>query len=330
MSFIRVTTFLSKHLHSNVLFLLPLLYLSQSFTSLLNLAPYSVAQREVFNNDAVLKAIKTSPKLALQKYDFTFASGSVPPLFMAVSLGANEELVAALSDACPAALGETDRYGRTPLHQAVEFGSPLTVVKYLLDRRPESAADADHIGRLPLHCAAAYSASNEIVRLLCEYYPAAAFQRDNRGRLPLHIVCAHEESSVEVVRYLLELNPKGIFQKSIKGSTALELVEKGKAPLEVMLSVSAVALMMRENLTRASVLSLVARLESMEWRRGIHLFVDLNPSVVHFLDLHEQANLVPQFLSSVGRHCKLNTVYNVVRGMPGMLQNAQAGEESNA
>ena len=286
-----------------------------------------MAQREVFNNDAVLKAIKSSPKLALQKYDFTFASGSVPPLFMAVSLGANEELVAALSDVCPAALGETDRYGRTPLHQAVEFGSTPAVVKYLLDRRPESASDADHIGRLPLHCAAAYSASTDVVRLLCEYYPEAAFKKDNRGRLPLHIVCTHEESSIDVVRHLLELNPRAVFQKNAKGSSALELVEKGKAPLEVMLSVSAVALMMKENPKHATVLSMVARLESMGWTRGVLLFVDLNPSVAHFLELHQRMNLVPHFLSSVGKHCKLNTMFSIVMDMPGIFQDAQGADD---
>lgn len=147
--------------------------------------------------------------------------------------------------------------------------------------------------------------------------------------MPLHIVCAHEESAIEVVRYLLELNPHAVHEKTAKGSSALELVEKGRAPLEVMLSVSAVALMLNHQrpLKRETVVSMVARLESMEWRGGILLFLDLNPSIIHKLNLHHELVLVPHLLSSFGKHCKLNTIYEMVKDMPGTFQEAQAAKE---
>jgi ankyrin repeat protein len=302
------------------------LFASQ-FISYLNLAPYSSAQRGLFNNDGLLSIIQRNPHLARTRHDFTFASGAVPPVFMAVSLGADKKLVAALSEACPAALGQTDRYGRTPLHQAVEFGSSTDVVQYLLEQRPQSAADADHIGRTPLHCACAYSASIDIVRILCKFCPKSVFQKDHRGRLPVHISCAHEDdgdgSSIQVVRYLLELNPHSVHERTAKGSTALELVEKGRASLEVMLSVSAVATMLKENPSRATAMSLISRLERMEWRSGILLYLDINPSIMHTLDLRRDEKLLPYVLSSVGKHCKLGTMFEVVKDMAECLTGAE-------
>ena len=295
------------------------------FISYLNLAPYSSAQRETFNNDGLLSIIQRNPHLACTRHEFTFASGAVPALFMAVSLGANKKLVSALVEACPAALGQTDRYGRTPLHQAVEFGSTADVVEYILEQRPQSAADIDHIGRTPLHSSCAYSAPLDIVRLLCKYCPKAVFQKDARGRLPLHISCAHEDdgSSIQVVRYLLELHPHSVHERTAKGSTALELVEKGRASLEVMLSVSAVATMLKENPSRATAMSLIARLNSMGWRLGILLYLDINPTAIHTLELHREEKLVPHVLSSVGNRCKLGTMFEIVKDMAECLSAEQ-------
>ena len=304
-------------------------FASAQFISYLNLAPYSSAQRGTFNNDRLLSMVEQIPGLATKLYDFTFASGAVPPIFMAVSLGANKKLVSALADACPAALGQTDRYGRTTLHQAVEFGSSADVVEYLLTVRPQSAAATDHIGRTPLHCACAYSAPIDIVRLLCKFCPNAVFQKDNRGRLPIHISCAHEDdgSSLQVVRYLLERYPRSVHELTAKGSTALELVEKGRASLEVMLSVSAVATMLKENPSRATAVSLVARLESMEWSAGVLLYLDINPSVIHhILNLHREEKLMPHLLSSVGKCCKLGTMFEIVKGMAECLSEEDRSE----
>jgi len=310
----------------------PAIFRSVQFISYLNLAPYSSAQRGTFNNDGLLSIVEQNPGLCCTKHEFTFASGAVPPIFMAVSLGANKKLVSALADACPAALGQTqtDRYGRTPLHQAVEFGSTADVVEYLLTVRPQSAATTDHIGRTPLHCACAYSASIDIVRLLCKFCPDAVFQKDNRGRLPIHISCAHEDedgSSLQVVRYLLERYPRSVHEITAKGSTALELVEKGRASLEVMLSVSAVAIMLKENPPRATAVSLVARLESMEWSAGVLLYLDINPSVIHYiLNLHREEKLMSHLLSSVGKCYKLGTMFEIVKGMAECLSEEARSE----
>jgi hypothetical protein len=288
------------------------------FISYLNLAPYSSAQRGAFNNDGLLSIVEQKPCFACTKHEFKFASGAVPPIFMAVSLGANKKLVSALAEACPAALGQTDRYARTSLHQAVEFGSSADVVEYLLTVRPQSAAATDHIGRTPLHCACAYSASIGIVRLLCKFCPDAVFQRDNRGRLPIHISCAHEDdgSPLQVVRYLLERYPRSVHELTAKGSTTLELVEKGRASLDVMLSVLAVATMLKEDPSRATAVSLVTRLKSMEWSAGVLLYLDINPSVIHhILNLHREEQLMPHLLSTVGKICKLGTMFEIVKGM---------------
>lgn len=318
------------HFATFVLTQLPPFFRSAQFISYLNLAPYSSAQRGTFNNDGLLSIVEQNPGLCSTKHEFTFASGAVPPIFMAVSLGANKKLVSALADACPAALGQTDRYGRTPLHQAVEFGSTADVVEYLLTVRPQSAAATDHIGRTPLHCACAYSASIDIVRLLCKFCPDAVFQKDNRGRLPIHISCAHEDedgSSLQVVRYLLERYPRSVHEITAKGSTALELVEKGRASLEVMLPVSAVAIMLKENPSRATAVSLVARLESMEWSAGVLLYLDISPSVIHhILNIHREEKLMPHLLSSVGKYCKLDTIFEIVKGMAECLSEEDRSE----
>ena len=291
----------------------------QNFHQLFELAPYSRVQRNSFDNAAVLRALRSNPSFARMKNEGCY--GEVPPLFMAVSLGATEELVGLLCDFYPESLEITDRHGRTPLHQAVEFGASPNVVRYLLGRRSDSAAEADQIGRTPLHCAAAYGASLEIAKMLCTSCPHAAFQKDRRGRLPLHVICAQEDADLDFVKFLLEANPRAVVERTAESVTALEIVEKGRAPLEIIFPLSAVALMIKEVPTCAKVASLVKRLNAMNWPRGVFIYMDLQTSVTHFSSSGHDIKMMPQILSVVAQKCKADTLFSIVKErLPGIIR----------
>jgi len=91
-----------------------------------------------------------------------------------------------------------------------------------------------------------------------------------------------------------------------------------------MLSVSVVASMMKEGhdgrptCSKETVLGIVDRLESMSWPTGIFLYLKLNPSIVHHLGVFDNHTHfeIPFFLSSVDKHCGLNTTFTILRDQP--------------
>lgn len=289
------------------------------FQTLLDLAPYSKAERNSFQNDEVLRAIRASPELSQIKLNFTHVSGLVFPLFMAVSIGASTEVIELL--AVPdEALEGTDEYSRTPLHQAVEYRASLPVVQLLLRRQSSLSRAKDYIGRTPLHCACAYGASVEVTKCLIQSYPQALYEKDNRRRLPLHIACSSEDSCVQVARLLLEEYPSALYETDGKGATALEKAEKGRASLEVVTSFQVVQTMLKpkkDDLNESEARDLLARFESIGWRNGTwRLLINHHPSIIQKLHMKNTLQIMPQVLSMVERHCALDTLFSIVKNTP--------------
>jgi len=286
------------------------------FQALLDLAPYSKAERDTFDNDAVLRAIRLRPDLAQTKFDFTHVLGLVYPLFMAVSIGASPEVVTLL--AVPdEALEGTDEYSRTPLHQAVEYRASVAVVQLVLNRRPLLSRSKDYIGRTPLHCACAYNSSMEVANLLIQSNPQALFEKDNRRRLPLHIACSSEDSCVQVARLFLEKHPQAMYETDGRGATALEKAEKGRASLEVANSFQAVnSMLQKKTLNEREARTLIARFESIGWKDGTWLLLNHHPSIVQTLQIGNTLQVMPQLLSMAGHRYNLTTLFSIVKNSP--------------
>lgn len=286
------------------------------FQALLDLAPYSKAERNTFDNDAVLRAIRLCPHLAQVKLEFSHVSGSVYPLFMAVSIGASPEVIALL--AVPdEALEGMDEYGRTPLHQAVEYRASVPVVQLLLRRRSTSSRAKDYIGRTPLHCACAYNSSVEVAKLLIQSNPQALYEKDNRRRLPLHLACSSEDSCVQVARLLLEHHPRAMYETDGRGATALEKAEKGRASLEVATSFQVVhSMLQKKSLDENEARTLIARFESVGWKDGTWILLNHHPSMIQKLHIDNALQVMPQLLSMVGYRCSVNTLYLIVKNSP--------------
>ena len=145
--------------------------------------------------------------------------------------------------------------------------------------------------------------------------------RAPRGRLPLHVICAEEDADLDFVKFLLEANPRAVVERTAESVTALEIVEKGRAPLEIIFPLSAVALMIKEVPTCAKVASLVKRLNAMNWPRGVFIYMDLQTSVTHFLSSGHDIKMMPQILSVVAHKCKADTLFSIVKErLPGIIR----------
>lgn len=301
---------------------------------LLDLAPYSTSDRALYDDGAVMNALRRDPSSARRRYDFNATRPHpVHPLLLAVGLGASVDVVRAIHDAQidgghHRLRGETDRYGRTALHYASEFRASADVVMLLLEEASDDNSDGhvlaagagarDYIGRTPLHCACAYNASVEVVRILVDARPGTVKERDRRKRTPLHVACSHE-ASLDVVRMLLERHPLAVQEMDGRGATPLEIVEKSNAAsldmLEVMqsLSVASRALELRDG-EGAKAMDLLQETVAMNWSAGVALVLDIRPSIVHLLKLND--TMKPQLLCMVGRACKMQTMLQILVTMP--------------
>lgn len=302
----------------------------KSLQELLDLAAYSTSERAMYDDAAVLAAIRRDPSSARRRYEFraTCSGGGshpVHPLLLAVGLGASLGVVRAIHDAQASddddrrkshvLQGETDRYGRTALHYAAEFRASADVVMLLLELDPNAGAARDYIGRTPLHCACAYGSAAEVVKILADTRQGAVKERDRRKRTPLHVACSHD-ASLDVVRMLLERYPQAVREKNGKGATPLEIAEKSNAvTLEVMQSLSVVSRILELQFgEEEDAIELVKESVAINWVGGVALVLDAQPCVVHLLRLDDKVK--PQLLHMVGRTCKLQTLMQILVGMP--------------
>ena len=155
-----------------------------------------------------------SPKLKMHvsmllaaKFGSGDAVGDVP-LHYALKCGVSEDVLQAIISACPAALVETDKEGRTPMHAALllckDEPPSLGVTRALLSPPGENAIKLkDSSGRLPLHIAAERGAGEGILRLLVDAYIDGCYRTNKDGDLPLQLLVRSGAATTESVEILL-------------------------------------------------------------------------------------------------------------------------------
>lgn len=141
-------------------------------------------------------------------------------LFMAVRLGASEDIIKLLHSICPKAIKEKDKFGWTILHNAILTRSPAPILRFLIARRPD-ALQMSCNGCTPLHLhlfVCRSNASIEIVRMLTEEFSAPS-------ATSIHYACACEAPQ-EVVRLLAPEFPASLAKRDRAGWNLLHLAQR--------------------------------------------------------------------------------------------------------
>ena len=183
----------------------------------------------------VLERTVTHPHEAATKRGGSIRSGRPRfPLQLALSRfrdhPAPPEVIRALIDAYPAAIGQRDEIGNTALYYAT-IHSTKEVVRMVLEANPLAAGHAEHYyEKLPIHVAR----DEGTARVLLDAHPKGVATRCHLGQLPLHRACLNRDASPELCRLLVEEGMKqGLGGEAGKGGM-LCLDHSGKTPLDYL------------------------------------------------------------------------------------------------
>ena len=183
----------------------------------------------------VLERTATHPHEAATKRGGSIRSGRPRyPLQLALSRfrdhPAPPEVIRALIDAYPAAVGQRDEIGNTPLYYAT-IHSTKDVVQMVLEANPSAAGQAEHYyEKLPIHVAR----EEGTARVLLDAYPKGVATRCHLGQLPLHRACLNRDASPELCRLLVEEGLKqGLGGGSGNGGVHVR-DHSGKTPLDYL------------------------------------------------------------------------------------------------
>ena len=141
----------------------------------------------------------------------------------------NSELFRLLTEFCPAAVREKNRFGQLPLHKAAMAASDfrhIPALQLLIDLYPDAATAKTIDGMTPLHLAVTSKCvCVEVVQTLLSRCPRAGLITDAYGQCPLHRAASKARMPLEVVQALHEANPAVIELKDSKGYVHLLLFE---------------------------------------------------------------------------------------------------------
>ena len=169
---------------------------------LLDLRPQIDADRQKYNDDAVLWRIRRNPGSAGVRYKFkTNGRGgttSMYPVFRIVSLGGSLRTIKTCRAAYADAFVSRTDSGSTLLHTACIYKSSSRDVKWIYRQHPEAVKVANKHGFTPLHCACAYGSSVEVVKLLIKWYPGALKEKNKLNETP-HSSALNNGASDEVL-----------------------------------------------------------------------------------------------------------------------------------
>jgi len=234
----------------------------------------------------------------------------------------------------PDAIKEKDSHGWTPLHYVCNQRASVDVISLLLSSWPDMIKQKDHRGCTPLHTACLFQASPNVISLLLKSWPGATKEKNNLGHTPLHCAC-NNWTSVGVVSLLLSSWPAAIKEKDKYGkapwhcgskytSRTLIMHMRGKGDgktLKILLfCVSSLYSDEKAN-DNPSLNDIMRFFINIEWWNGVLLLVDKHPSITKTLNLH--TNIMPHFLSVVGKCCNLTTMWEIIENEQELLANVQ-------
>ena len=175
----------------------------ETLRELLDLRPRIDAERQKYNDAAVLKQIRRNPGSVGVQYQFKTIGGdgrggttSLYPIFRIIALGGSFKTIKACGAAYPDAFVSQTDVGSTLLHAACIFKSTARDVKWIYSKNPALVKVANKHGFTPLHCACAYGSSVQVVKLLMKWYPGALKEKNKLNETPYDSAinnCASDE-----------------------------------------------------------------------------------------------------------------------------------------
>eukprot|EP00565_Helicotheca_tamesis_P005003 CAMPEP_0185724854 /NCGR_PEP_ID=MMETSP1171-20130828/1223_1 /TAXON_ID=374046 /ORGANISM="Helicotheca tamensis, Strain CCMP826" /LENGTH=334 /DNA_ID=CAMNT_0028392803 /DNA_START=167 /DNA_END=1168 /DNA_ORIENTATION=- len=313
---------------------------------LLNLNERNEEDRKKLDNDAVIRVVQQKPKLAAQEYSFSLYDSCVPlikaimlrapvevidalccpealswttrALHEALKHSASYDVIALLLEKQPNAIKEKDSRDFTILHVACYDRAPLEIVSLLLDRWPEATKEKTWIDDTPLHVACHVGVSVEVVSLLLDRYPEATKEKNRRGDTPLHVACwRRTRTELDVILLLLDEYPEAIQETNHCGRTPADIAERRNAPEDIQKLLSSVSNLFNDELGKETLEEIMSFFTVIQWWKGVWLVFKRHPAIAQTINL--DTSVKAYFLSATGCHCKLTSMWEVIRNEQDLL-----------
>uniref|UniRef100_A0A7S2GUR4 Uncharacterized protein n=1 Tax=Helicotheca tamesis TaxID=374047 RepID=A0A7S2GUR4_9STRA len=236
-----------------------------------------------------------------------------PVLNFAIEHGASTSLVSFLLEKQPNAVRQKTRNDYTPLHSACRYKSSLEVVALLFDKWPDASKEKSILGHTPLHIACCYRASLEVVSMLLGGWSGAPTEKARSGSTPLHLACCYG-SSFEVILLLLD---KWLNSTENRNSACIDYLKYSNASEDTKRLLSHVSVLFNSEIEHPSAKEIMSFFSSIKWWKGVVLVLERYPNITQTHDL--QTGVKADFLSTVGRHCQLKTMWSIVSNEQDLL-----------
>jgi len=254
------------------------------------------------------------------------------PLHLSCRFGAPLEAVAALLQVWPDAAKEKNEDGNTPLHLACQFGAPLEVMFSLLQVWPDATKEKDLHGRTPLQKSCCRRVPWEVVApleevaALLQVWPDAVKEKDRRGYSPLHCAC-RSRASLQATTLLLN-TWLGYKENTTKSQIMALQPLQGEdfyftGDVEVLFShLFALCNNNTDNHYPKETIDYFIRIEL--WN-GVTLVLDRHPTLMSPVTetMGLDTKVMADFLSTVGRCCRLTTMWEVLCNEQDLLEGVQ-------
>eukprot|EP00957_Ditylum_brightwellii_P169357 12890154-Ditylum_brightwellii.AAC.2 len=219
----------------------------------------------------------------------------------------------------PDAVKEKDQYFRTPLHIACSFGHSEAVTA-LLKVWPDAVKEKNDDGDTPLHNACLYSKSLEIVAALLKIWPDAVKETDCIGFTPLCWACINA-ARLEVVTLLL--NEWLSYKENTTNSAIMSLETRTSGCTEdvkVLLSHLFALCNISTNDTCPPPKEIMDYFIHIQLWNGVTLVLDRHNPTALIQTMGLDTKVMADFLSTVGRHCSLTTIWEIIRNEQDLLE----------
>jgi len=226
------------------------------------------------------------------------------PLHSACKGNASFDVVSLLLRTWPDAAKEWNSMRQTPLHLACSVRAHVDVVSILLRSWPDAAEENDGMGHTPLYKAILYSASKEVVYLLLSSWPDALQETDDDCYKKLVDMAYHKGAPLEIIYFLVD---KLLGDKENRDNF-FELIEEHHSTEE--LCQCAFSLLFESDLSTTHINEIKIFFINNEMWNCVYWLIDEYPLVSKSMGLH--TNEMGSFLSLVGKHCSLLTMWKVI------------------
>uniref|UniRef100_A0A7S4W510 Ankyrin repeat protein n=2 Tax=Ditylum brightwellii TaxID=49249 RepID=A0A7S4W510_9STRA len=215
----------------------------------------------------------------------------------------------------PDAAKQKDENGLIPLHSAIFKRSPFEVVDALLEVWPDAAKEKNSVGWTPLH-ACLFRPAPDVVAALLKAWPEAVKEKDNIGYTPLQMSFSLK-ASFEVTPLLLNAW-LGYKENRTKWAIMYFRVYTRFCTEDVEVLLSRLFDLYNSNTHTLPPKEIMDYFIHIEMWNAVTLVLDRNPAVIKTMGL--DTKVMADLLSTVGRCCSLNTMWEVLCNEQDLLE----------